>query len=93
MNYGFSSANLCVHRVLRVESWNWPISEGERMFRVKWSSQAALLVAACVPAIYAVHAQDYPVRAVRMIVPFAPGGASDLVARMVSPKLSQEMGQ
>ena len=28
-----------------------------------------------------------------MIIPFAPGGASDLVARMISPKLIQELGQ
>ena len=28
-----------------------------------------------------------------MIIPFAPGGASDLVARMISPKLTQELGQ
>ena len=62
------------------------------MFRVKWISRAVLLAAACL-AVTGVHAQDYPARAVRMIVPFAPGGASDLVARMISPKLIQELGQ
>ena len=36
---------------------------------------------------------NYPVRPVRMVVPFAPGGASDLVGRMISPKLGQELGQ
>lgn len=38
-------------------------------------------------------AQDYPTKSVRMIVPFAPGGASDLVARIISPGLIKELGQ
>ena len=42
----------------------------------------------------AVLAQSgYPNRSVRMIVPFAPGGASDFVARIVSPKLGELLGQ
>jgi tripartite-type tricarboxylate transporter receptor subunit TctC len=42
------------------------------------------------------HAQapsDWPARPVRMIVPFAPGGASDFVARILQPKLSEALGQ
>src|SRR5512133_4274068 len=38
-------------------------------------------------------AQDYPTKPLRMIVPFAPGGASDLVARIISPGLIKELGQ
>lgn len=38
-------------------------------------------------------AQDYPNRAVRVIDPFAPGGATDIVARVVSQKLSASLGQ
>ena len=38
-------------------------------------------------------ADVYPVRAVRMVVPFAPGGASDLVGRLMQPRLQQELGQ
>jgi len=41
----------------------------------------------------AVGADDYPSRAVRMVVPFAPGGASDIVGRIIQPKLIQELGQ
>jgi tripartite-type tricarboxylate transporter receptor subunit TctC len=35
----------------------------------------------------------YPSRPVKMIVPFAPGGASDFVARIISPKLGEVLGQ
>src|SRR5258706_589961 len=38
-------------------------------------------------------AQEYPARAVRVIVPFAPGGGTDIVARILSQHLSQRLGQ
>src|SRR6185503_12348535 len=38
-------------------------------------------------------AQDYPNRAVRVIVPFPPGGAPDLVGRTLANRLGERLGQ
>jgi len=46
---------------------------------------------ALLPAI--AMAQGYPSRPVRMIIPFAPGGASDFVGRIMQPKMSELLGQ
>jgi tripartite-type tricarboxylate transporter receptor subunit TctC len=40
-----------------------------------------------------VFSQGYPNKPVRMIVPFAPGGASDFVGRIMQPRLSELLGQ
>jgi tripartite-type tricarboxylate transporter receptor subunit TctC len=41
----------------------------------------------------AAHAQPYPVKPVRLIVPFPPGGSTDLVARSITPTLGEFLGQ
>jgi tripartite-type tricarboxylate transporter receptor subunit TctC len=38
-------------------------------------------------------AQGYPAKAVRVIVPFPPGGTTDLIARIVQPKFQENLGQ
>ena len=39
------------------------------------------------------NAQEYPSKAIRYIVPFPPGGSSDLIARAIAPRMSEKMGQ
>ena len=46
----------------------------------------ALLFSACATA------QSYPVRAIRLIVPFPPGGSNDIVARVVAAQLGERLG-
>jgi tripartite-type tricarboxylate transporter receptor subunit TctC len=41
----------------------------------------------------ALAAEEYPARTVRVIVPFAPGGGTDIVARILSQQFSQRLGQ
>ncbi len=50
--------------------------------------------AAILAGLSAANAQgNYPTQPIRMIVPFAPGGASDFAARLIQPGMSQSLGQ
>jgi tripartite-type tricarboxylate transporter receptor subunit TctC len=39
------------------------------------------------------HAEQYPTRSITLIVPFAPGGPADLLARLIGQKMSEDLGQ
>lgn len=56
-------------------------------------SAAAIVIAGVMFHALSAVAQTYPSKPIRMIVPFAPGGASDLVGRVISPRLAHELGQ
>lgn len=59
------------------------------MLRKLVLTAAALLLASAAAAT----AQDYPTKPVRIIVPFAPGGLNDIVARTVATHLSERLGK
>ena len=57
-------------------------------------STLTLLIAAAVPLAWqSAFAQTYPSRPVRIVVPFPPGGTTDVVARILAQRLTETMGQ
>jgi len=57
------------------------------------SRKCALLVGVVLIAAFPAAAQNYPVKPVRMIVPFAAGGNTDITARAIGARLSEVFGQ
>ncbi len=51
-------------------------------------TSVAMVMSACVAI-----AQSYPVRPVRVVIPWPPGGANDIVGRIVAQKLGEQLGQ
>lgn len=58
---------------------------------MKWLSHC--LAAALLCAGAAAQAQDYPVRPVNIVVPFTPGGVTDVMTRQIAAKLQDDLGQ
>jgi tripartite-type tricarboxylate transporter receptor subunit TctC len=52
----------------------------------------AAAIAACL-AVTVVHAQGYPAKPIRLLVPFGPGGVGDITSRAVMQKMSEAMNQ
>src|SRR6476661_366352 len=62
-----------------------------RIAHVRFMSSLMVLLAMGVAAT--LHAQGFPSKPVRIVVGFTPGGATDVVARTISQKLSEALGQ
>ena len=55
---------------------------------------ASLAAAAIASAIASLaHAADFPTKPIRIVVPYVPGGANDLIARLIAPKMQERLGQ
>jgi len=65
------------------------------MRQLTWKALISYLLWAALAcgAIAAQAAEKFPVRPVRLIIPYAPGGATDITARQLQPKLAEAWGQ
>jgi tripartite-type tricarboxylate transporter receptor subunit TctC len=55
--------------------------------------RAVLFILFAISCSWLVHANDFPLKPIKIIVPFAPGGSNDVVMRLLAPSLSEELGQ
>src|SRR5258708_1928617 len=65
---------------------------GEGMTSIRCLAAGALLAAAPFPAA-AQDAQNFPNRTIRIVVPFPAGGPTDILARVIAQKMSEDWGQ
>lgn len=96
---GLPVAEACDHRPARLgPEWagrNLAVTDSK-----EWLMRTIILIAGALagcgfllPIAQSAHAQGYPDRPVKIIVPFAPAGPTDVAARMIAQKLSENLKQ
>ena len=63
------------------------------MFPLSFSGRVVLLALAGAGFVTQLHAQSYPSRPIRLILPFSAGGAADVPGRILTPRFSEALGQ
>src|SRR5262245_65988404 len=62
--------------------------------KVKLTSLSVVILVCAVALCFGTAAaQSYPTKAVRLIIPFPPGGSNDIVGRFIATKLSERLGK
>lgn len=64
-----------------------------RAWRIGVILHPSSFILCCALAMGIASAQTYPARTVRVIVPWPPGGANDVVARIVAQRMTEQLGQ
>jgi len=59
----------------------------------RWTASAVFAALTLAAAMSAAHAQDYPTRPVTLVVPYTPGGSTEILARIVGDKLGRRLGR
>ena len=59
----------------------------------RWLLGSVGVIALCLPAWQAAAQSSYPVKPIRFVIGFPPGGSNNIVARTIAPKLTEYLGQ
>jgi tripartite-type tricarboxylate transporter receptor subunit TctC len=72
-----------------------PLVESRAMLTARpiCKSAAHALLSVCLFNVAGAYAQNFPVRPIRMVIGFTPGGQPDIAARMIAPRLTELLGQ
>ncbi len=56
-------------------------------------TRAGVTLLCCLGAVSAAAQNDYPTKPIRIITPYAPGGTTDILSRLIAPKITESLGQ